>query len=235
MKSRQFTLGLMALILTQLLSFKTLAQCCEAPVNLRVWRIFVWAPVGLPPHPWAQLEWQHAQKAGCDTPVKYRIELTDVGASFWVWSNVTTKTSFLFPMAWNAAYEWRVRSICSDTNRTAWVYGPDFYKNSLTSPPGQPSGTTSSASATSLQDKLTVAAYPNPVVSEVKLSGNLKAGGPVSVQIINSVGQTVLRKDYNFNPGNFNTGIDVSKLPPGVYLVVVNDKAERATLNILKQ
>jgi hypothetical protein len=235
MKSRQFTLGLMALILTTFLSFKTLAQCCEAPVNLVVWRIFVWAPVGMPPHPWAELEWQHVQKAGCDTPVKYRVELTDIGATFWVWNIVTTKTSYVFPMAWNNAYEWRVRSICSDTNRTAWVYGPDFYKNSLTSSPGQPAGTTSSASAAFSQGKFTFTAYPNPVAGELKLSGNSKAGGPVNVQIINSVGQTVLRQDYNFNSGDFSTGIDVSKLPAGVYLVVVSDKTERATLSIIKQ
>jgi hypothetical protein len=77
--------------------------------------------------------------------------------------------------------------------------------------------------------------YPNPVAGELKLTGHLNAGGTVTIQIINSVGQTVLRESYNFNSGDFNTGIDVSKLPPGVYLVVVNDKTERTALSMIKQ
>jgi hypothetical protein len=77
--------------------------------------------------------------------------------------------------------------------------------------------------------------YPNPVAGELKLSGHLNAGGTVNIQIINSVGQTVLREDHNFDSGDFNTGIDLSKLPPGVYLVVVNDSTERTALSIIKQ
>jgi hypothetical protein len=241
MKSRQFTLGLMVLILTELLSFKTVAQCCVAPVNLEP----IPECTTPPPEPiicsTAKLQWNRVQEAGCTTPITYKVQWRVVGASVWTNRIVTTnpdattgftKTDPPLVCKCRRTYEWRVRGICSDTNKTAWVQGPDF---TLTGNPFPISFATSSASAASSQDKFTVAAYPNPVAGELKLLGNLKAGGPVNVQIINSVGQTVVRQDYNFNPGNFSTGIDVSKLPPGVYLVVVNDKTERATLTVLKQ
>jgi hypothetical protein len=238
MKSKQFTLGLIVLILIQLLSIKTLAQCCVAPVNLT--DAIKWSICG-GGHCYnaAFLRWQRIQKAGCTPPVKYRFQYRMNGGINWVSFIVTTKPNAKFgekiigppTCACRINYEWRVQGICSDTNKTDFVDGPNFSLKGT----GIFPFTTSSTSDASSQGKLTVAAYPNPVAGELKLSGNLKAGGPVNVQIINSVGQTILRQGYNFNPGNFNTGIDVSKLPPGVYLVVVNDKTERATLTVLKQ
>jgi hypothetical protein len=238
MKSKQFTLGLMTLILIQLPSFKTVAQCCVSPVDLTAGYI-LWCPPPQQCQPHVTLSWQRVQKAGCITPVKYRIESREVGQISWdegfivitkpdaTFFDTTIRLKFVCcPVR---TIEWRVQGICSATNKTAWIHGPRY--KTLTSP----AVSTSSASAASLQGKFTIVAYPNPVAGELKLSGNSKAGGSVSVQIINSVGQTVLRQDHNFNPGNFNTGIDVSKLPPGVYLVVVNDKTERTTLSIVKQ
>jgi hypothetical protein len=248
MKSKQFTLGLMALILSQLLSLKTVAQCCVAPVNLTEQTTILYSdpPLIIRVGSVAVYRWQRVQQAGCTTPVKYKIKWHFVGEpdSLWFTKIVTTApdASFVDYMDTckekccpsgncfsETSIEWRVRGICSGTNKSDWVHGPDFKLVSSASV------TTSSASDASSQGKFTVTAYPNPVAGELNLSGNLKAGGPVTIQIINSVGQTVLREDHNFNSGNFNTGIDVSKLPPGVYLVIVNDKAERATLSIIKQ
>jgi hypothetical protein len=245
MKSRQFTLGLMALILTAFLSFKTLAQCCVAPVNVtgETTLLYTQPPN---PQPYASVtvyRWQRVQEAGCTTPVKYKLQTRPVGDSVWNTRIVTTAPDATFVeirdtcykfyyecrVTSKLRYQWRVQGICSATNKTAWVHGPTLGTLTATTV------TTSSASDASSQAKFTVVAYPNPAAGELKLSGNLKAGGPVNVQIINSVGETVLRQNYNFNPGDFSTRIDVSKLPSGVYLVVVNDKNERTTLSIIKQ
>jgi hypothetical protein len=239
MKSRKFTLGLLALILTQLLSFKTFAQCCVAPVNLTQQLINLFGEVQS-----EHLYWQRVQEVGCITPVKYRVEYSEVGQNNWISSIINTPPNAKEGRAVVPAphcnceeeYEWRVQGICSDT--TAFVYGQNFILKGNTICHTIYCGThftASSASTASSQGKFTATVYPNPVAGELKLSGNLKAGGPVNVQIMNSVGQTVLRQDYNFNSGDFNTGMDVSKLPPGVYLVVVNDKTERAALSIVKQ
>jgi hypothetical protein len=238
MKSRQFTLGLLALILTQLLSFKTLAQCCVAPENLLVVTV-VHCPIGFPNCLLgAHLSWARAPEAGCTTPVKYKLEIRAVGDTIWRGFIVTTSpdatvvdTTIGLPKCFlcTFTFEWRVRGICSATNKSAWVYGKNY--TDIASPPF----TTSSASDASSQGKFTVTAYPNPVAGELKLSGHLKARGSVNVQIINSVGQTVLHYDYNLNSGDFRTSVDVSKLPPGVYLVIVNNKTERATSSIIKQ
>jgi hypothetical protein len=236
MKSRQCTLGVVALMLTQLLSFKTSAQCCVAPVNLTVTLLY---RNGFPAD--ADLQWKRVQEAGCTTPVKYKFQRRAVGSTVWITGIVTTQPNTTIAdtivngfncLCGGITYEWRIQGICSDTNKTAFVRGPNF---KIGFPFVGLPVTTSPASAISSQGKFTIIAYPNPVANELKLSGNLKAGGPVNIQIINSVGQMVLREDRNFSAGDFNTGIDVSKLPPGVYLVVVNDKTERTTLSIVKQ
>jgi hypothetical protein len=250
MKSRQFTLGLMALILIQLISFKTVAQCCVASVNLTEKHEYACSTFPFPQcFQYEYLQWQRVQKTGCTTPVKYKLQYRSVGDSLWTTVIVTVKKPdakfgyadvgpgrcYCYPLPCHCivTYEWRVQGICSDTSKTAWVAGSNF--TLISQGERFPIVTTSSASATSSQSKFTVAAYPNPVASELNLSGNLKAGGPVNVQIINSVGQTILLQDYNFNSFSFSTSVDVSKLPPGVYLVVVSDKTERATLSIVKQ
>jgi hypothetical protein len=247
MKSRQFIVGLMLLILTSFFSLKTVAQCCVAPVNLTV-KGFQF--LGIPE---AHMQWQRLQEAGCITPVKYKVQWRPVGQTFWFNSVVITEQGDEFGSinvsgpncnGCLVTYEWRVRGICSDTDQTKFVNGTNFtLKGVERCPiPGCFPGFTSSldsaissASAASSQGKFTIAAYPNPVASELKLSGNLKAGGTVTIQIVNSVGQTVLREDHNFNSGDFSTDIDVSKLPPGVYLVLVNDDTEKAALSIIKQ
>jgi hypothetical protein len=243
MKSRQFTLGLMAFILIQLISFKAVAQCCVIPENLTIKEV----PFGCAITSW-DLQWERIQKAGCTIPLKYKVQYRRAGDSGWATIIVTTAQDatvgdtiihfgYIRPLCTRIYYEWRVKGICSDTNKTTFVYGPNFfiYVCPVGYPCFQSPVTTSSASAASSEGKFTVTAYPNPVAGELKLSGHLKAGGIVNIQIINSVGQTVLRWDHNFNSGDFNTGIDVSKLPPEVYVVIVNDNTERTALSIIKQ
>jgi hypothetical protein len=326
MKSRQFTLGLMALILTQLLSFKAVAQCCVAPANLMA-RVFNYYDCGVPPSycEHVLLEWQRVQKAGCTTPVEYEViwrsenGIFCYGGAGQVFLTVQPGATYVSTIIGvHRGYygfcgvQWEVRGICSDTNTTAWITGPSpgalpltllnftaalngkaaqlqwatateintknfiiqrsidaahfqnigsvnavgnstqitsysfadagafnvganklYYRLQMVDKDGK--FTYSNIAIVQIENEKRLVIYPNPVTNELKLSGHLNAGSSVNIQIINSVGQTVLRQRHNFNPGDFNTGIDVSKLPPGVYLVLVNDDAEKAALSIIKQ
>jgi hypothetical protein len=327
MKSRQFTLGLLTLILIQLLSFKTVAQCCVAPENL-TGTIGSWGiccPIAVPEGFYVIFAWNSVQKAGCITPVKYALEYRRVGDSLWRTIIVTTgpidgvvsvKTDTCRVRCCSGCYfevEWQVEGICSDTDTTAWISGPIvsdalpltllnfiaalngkaaqlrwhtateintknfiiqrsidaihfqnigsvnavdnstqitsysfddagafnaganklYYRLQMEDKDGK--FTYSNIATVQIVNEKPLVIYPNPVANELKLSGHLNVGGTGSIQIINSVGQTILREDHNFNSGDFNTGIDVSKLPPGVYLVVVNDNTDRTTLSIIKQ
>jgi hypothetical protein len=139
MKSRQFTLGLMALILTAFLSFKTLAQCCVAPVNLTA-RVFnLYDCGGFPPSycEHVLLEWQRVQKAGCTTPVEYEVIWHSengifcqggAGQVFLTVQPGATDVSTIIGVhrgySGFCGVQWEVRGICSDTNTTAWITGP---------------------------------------------------------------------------------------------------------------
>jgi len=225
MKTRIFTFGLGILLSALTISSRSGAQCCVAPANLTV------KSLGRTE---ADLQWQRIKQASCTTPVKYKVQYRQLGTTAWTSVIVRTKRDDKFGdttikgLTPATTYQWRVQGICSTTSKTAFIDGPNFTTLAA-------AAVTVSSSSSSLQEKLTITAYPNPVNSELKVSGHLKAGGLIDVQIVNSTGQVVARHSYNFNSGDFSASIDVSKLPTGVYIVVVDNKGEKATLNILKQ
>jgi hypothetical protein len=123
-------------------------------------------------------------------------------------------------------YQWRVQGICSSTNKTVWVNGPNF----TTLAPAIVTTTGSSS-----QDKLSVNASPNPVVSQLNLTGHVLVEGPVDIQIVNQTGFTVFHQTFNFNSYDFNKSIDFSRFEKGIYMVAVSAKTERVTLTIVKE
>jgi hypothetical protein len=226
MKNRIFTLGLLGAMVFTLLSSQSLAQCCVAPANLTV------TSIGKAE---ADLQWQRVKQTACTTPVLYRVQYRVSGTTIWTIVNVRTRKDDQFGdttlkgLTPATTYQWRVIGICSSTNKTAFVKGPNFTTLAA------PAITATSVSSASAQGKLTVTAYPNPVISELKLTGQLKTNDPIDILIVNSTGQTVFHQSYHFNSGDFSTFVDVSKLSAGVYIVVLSNKTEKAVLNILKQ
>jgi hypothetical protein len=123
-------------------------------------------------------------------------------------------------------YQWRVQGICSSTNKTAFINGPNFTTLALA---------VVATNGSSLQDKLSVTASPNPVVNQLNLAGHVQIEGPVDIQIVNQTGFTVFHQSFNFNSYDFNKSIDFSRFQKGIYMVAVSAKTERVTLNIVKE
>lgn len=216
MNTRIFTSGLLLIIMVSLLSAQASAQCCVAPTNLRV------KSLGRTE---ADLKWSRVFQGGCTTPVRYKVQYRVLGATTWTTVMVRTKKDDLTGdttvrnLTPATTYQWRVQGICSSTDKTSWVMGPNF--TTLAMPQALSMGE--------------INAYPNPVGSELNLAGSLKAGGTITVQIMNSLGQSVLERSFNLNAGKFNTTIDVSNLKSGIYKVIVNNNTGSTTLNIIKQ
>ena len=216
MNTRIFTSGLLLIIMVGLLSVEASAQCCVAPTNLRV------KSIGR--HE-ADLKWTRVFQASCTTPVKYKVQYRVHGTNTWTTLMVRTKKddvagdTTVRNLTPATTYEWRVQGICSSTSKTDWVMGPNF--TTLATP-----------QAISIGE---INAYPNPVGNQLNLTGTLKAGGSIKVQVMNSFGQAVLERSFNLNAGTFNTTVDVSSLKSGIYQVMVTNNTGSATLNIIKQ
>ena len=64
--------------------------------------------------------------------------------------------------------------------------------------------------------------FPNPVENELFLKFRLDEPQELSVQLLNTMGQVITTQQINDQNGVLN--IDTSKLPSGVYQVMVSDK-----------
>jgi len=225
MKTRTFTLGLLAVLMC-FAGLQAAAQCCVTPANLTV------KSVGRRE---ADLQWKRVVQTGCITPVRYKVQYRVLGTATWTTVMVRTRKDDKFGdtmvsgLTLSTTYQWRVQGICSSTSRTAFVNGPNFTTLAA------PVVTTSAVSSNSLQGNLTATVYPNPVGGEMNITGYLKVSGPVDVQLLNSMGQAVFHQSYNFSQGDFSTKIDVSKLHTGIYTMIACNKAERVSLTIVKE
>lgn len=82
-----------------------------------------------------------------------------------------------------------------------------------------------------VNQKLTASVYPNPVTSVAKVSVSNSAG-PVQVMLTDIDGK-ILWQTAGVNSNTI--AIDVNRLAPGMYLVIVKDEKETKTLKLMKQ
>lgn len=75
----------------------------------------------------------------------------------------------------------------------------------------------------------TFKAFPNPVIDILTIEGNKPID---SVEIVNQLGQSVLKVDLN---SMFNNQINLSKLNTGIYFVKVKSASKTEILQVIKQ
>ena len=74
--------------------------------------------------------------------------------------------------------------------------------------------------------------YPNPFAETATINVNLESSAAVTVEVVNSVGQTVSRVDYGTLTGNQNLTLDGTNLNSGVYFVHVRIGDKLATKRV---
>lgn len=77
-----------------------------------------------------------------------------------------------------------------------------------------------------------VSVFPNPFSESATINVSLESSAQVTVEVVNSVGQTVSRVDYGTLTGNQNLTLDGSNLNSGVYFVHVRIGDELATKRV---
>ena len=77
------------------------------------------------------------------------------------------------------------------------------------------------------------AVYPNPTSELLTISLNIVNGGPTTVLLINSQGQTVLTEQLPVLSGTNQLTLDVSKVPAGMYYLICKHAEWQITDRIL--
>jgi hypothetical protein len=77
--------------------------------------------------------------------------------------------------------------------------------------------------------------YPNPTNGQVTLEVMSATAGAVRVDVINSLGETVMSFNDVANGGAFNTTMNVSDLATGVYTVVMTSGNDHWSVRMIRQ
>jgi hypothetical protein len=88
----------------------------------------------------------------------------------------------------------------------------------------------------SMNEKIDVRAFPNPMVNNLNINYNLKESGLVNIEVINMAGQIVKTRNEGLQTvGEHESSIDVQNLKSGSYLLKVSSSSSQKTIKILKQ
>jgi hypothetical protein len=101
-----------------------------------------------------------------------------------------------------------------------------------------PDGTTSLLPlATSIRDlelnNELISLYPNPIQGVANLSYQVQAAGPVSVELLDVQGRSVLRRSVDQVPGEYQMSLDTKGLSQGIHILVVTTATTRSTSRVL--
>jgi hypothetical protein len=86
-------------------------------------------------------------------------------------------------------------------------------------------------------DKALIKAYPNPVINgNVNLQFENSAAGMYRVELLNSAGQVVLRRNIQHAGGSLSQKLDLERrLPAGIYQLRITGKDTRTTIKLLNK
>ena len=78
-------------------------------------------------------------------------------------------------------------------------------------------------------------AYPNPFTSELSIEYNVETDTPLSIELVNALGQSVWQQKYGIQAqGLFNATIPTQDLPKGLYHVLIRNVKNQVTLKVVR-
>ena len=146
-------------------------------------------------------------------------KLTDL-----TWTDVitTTNSKLLTGLTANTVYQWKVKTQCAagwKDYTSIMLFTTLFLKeeNEIT-----------------LVENVNI--YPNPVTDMVNVSFTNSRNGILNIRIIDLMGRIVEDKMVNVEDGEVNVELNVEQIPPGVYLLNINDEFKTVgTVKFIKQ
>lgn len=183
------------------------------------------------------VSWNIKDSMPCDSSIGATIRYKWEGTSTWKTVDVTysagakkytycdTATKCLF-------YDWQVRTKCKRAGvvtYSAYVIGNQFINTSrcLPIPRGMNTNANNSGS-------LILGINPNPVTSEMTVYTNKNLSGNFSIQIIDAVGQIIIKRDVVSRQKPIKLKMNTDMLKGGLYYIVLTGKGENAKTSFLK-
>lgn len=79
--------------------------------------------------------------------------------------------------------------------------------------------------------------FPNPVSSNAEISLNMPTEGIVNIKVVDAIGRAAFTvvDNHHFPAGTSTVNMNVSKLAPGIYFVIVTNGAAQSTLKMAVQ
>ena len=94
--------------------------------------------------------------------------------------------------------------------------------------PGSPAGITEVA-----ENITNLSVYPNPATDNIFVAGVITGRSDVNIAVVNSVGQTVIQKQYNNMDGDLSTYLSLEGLTSGIYFVTVSANGTKRTERVM--
>lgn len=77
--------------------------------------------------------------------------------------------------------------------------------------------------------------FPNPTTGQFTVATVMAEAGSVKIELVNTIGETVMTVNEFSNGGSFSASVDMGTLATGVYNVVVTTNNERWTVRLVRQ
>lgn len=153
-----------------------------------------------------QFNWNTAE---CAT--SYEVRFRPTGTSVWNKRLTAANSRIVYNLLPGTPYEWQVRSICDSASAVKSSWGT--------------MRTFTTLSSAALKSTMMITAsdfqlYPNPTSGTLTLTfeeTQVLSSGQIS--IYNMIGQQLMQKSFNRPEGAFHQVLDVSSLPPGLYIL----------------
>ena len=163
----------------------------------------------------AKLNWNHPTSGA----IGYTLQYKPVASTNWVTINVTVPPLLITGLTSATSYEWQIKSIClsdsSDYSALATFKTENKVSTSSLSVPGN------------------IVVYPNPVSDQLTIvfKENTINPGYISIQTLNGINlmEAVLKGKINEK-----TILNVSSLPAGMYIIVVQNNDEKFVQKLIK-
>ncbi|MFN8153609.1 MAG: T9SS type A sorting domain-containing protein [Bacteroidia bacterium] len=156
----------------------------------------------------------------------YELRYRKTGTTSWIRKLTSSTSRIVYNLTPGSTYEWQVRAVCDSAApvNSNWGTLRNFSTAALRA--GE-SGFTSAVPVLSV--------YPNPGNGRFRAEGEGFDESAMQLSVLNMMGQTVYTGQFSGTDGTFSEIIDVSILPPGVYLLQATSTAATAVCRIIIQ
>lgn len=86
-----------------------------------------------------------------------------------------------------------------------------------------------------IPNEVKISAYPNPFTESIMVRIELQQSATVAIEIMDILSQAVISRNFGFKSGAIEEPMDVSFLPPGMYIMKIAINNENYPIKLIKK